>query len=139
VGAFDEKKGREEGHKEERGREMIVNWDAVSAGANWVSALIAGGALYLAYRIYKNSPKIVEQVGQTLEDQKKLAEAVAQADKDQGNRDVILEHNVNDLTRIRNRATIDRDGRILKLYAHGGPWVVGQKLAPGDYKEIDQS
>jgi hypothetical protein len=55
-----------------------------------------------------------------------------------GNRDVLLEHKVDAYTVIRNRATIDKDGRILKLYAHKGPWVVGQKLSPGQYREIDQ-
>lgn len=116
-----------------------MNWDALGSAADWAGVLIAAGALYLAYRAYKKSPQIVERVGQAIEDQKKLAEAVAQADKAQGNRDVLLEHRVDPYNVLRNRATIDQEGRILKLYSHGGPWNVGQKLSPGDYREIDQS
>jgi hypothetical protein len=121
---------------------LKLNWDAVSAVANWASAIIAGGALYLAYRVYKK-PQFVERVGQALEDQKKLAQAeaqvVAEDNMAQGNRDVLLEHKVDAYTVIRNRATIDKDGRILKLYAHKGPWKVGGKGSHGDYREIDQS
>ncbi len=118
-----------------------MNWGAIIAIANGVSAIIAGGALYLAYRAYKK-PQFVERLSQSLEDQKKLAQAVAQVVAEdnmaQGNRDVVLEYDLNGLTKIRNRATIDKDGRILKLYAHKGPWKVGQKVSPGKYREIDQ-
>jgi hypothetical protein len=87
--------------------------------------------------------RFVERLSQSFEDKKKLAQAeaqvVAEDNMAQGNRDVILEHDLNGLSKIRNRATIDRDGRILKLYAHKGPWVVGGKVSPGEYREIDQS
>jgi hypothetical protein len=116
-----------------------MNWDALGSIADAVSALVAVGALILAYLAYKKSPQLMERMGQSLEDQRKLAEAEAQANKEQGNRDVILEHRIDPYTVIRNRATIDRDGRILKLYAHKGPWKVGQKISQGEYREIDQS
>ena len=117
-----------------------MNWDAVSAIAEAAGVIVAIIAIYLGY---KKSPQIMERLSQSFEDQKKLAQAEAQVVAEDnmalGNRDVVLEHNVNDLTRIRNRATIDREGRILKLYAHKGPWVVGGKVSPGEYREIDQS
>jgi hypothetical protein len=54
-----------------------MNWDALGSIADAVSALVAVGALILAYLAYKKSPQLVERVGQSLEDQRKLAEAEA--------------------------------------------------------------
>jgi hypothetical protein len=116
-----------------------MNWDALGSIADAVNALVAAGALYLAYRIYKKSPQIAERLGQTIDDQRKLGEAVALLDKEQGNRDVIVEHRVDAFNVLRNRATIDREGRILKLYTGwNGKWQVGDKLQPGDYRELDE-
>jgi hypothetical protein len=55
-----------------------MNWDALGSIADAVSALVAIGALYLAYRAYKK-PQFVERLSQSLEDHKKLAQAEAQA------------------------------------------------------------
>jgi Sec-independent protein translocase protein TatA len=88
-----------------------MNWDAVSAIAEAAGVIVAIIAIYLGY---KKSPQIMERLSQSFEDQKKLAQAeaqvVAEDNRAQGNRDVILEHDLNGLTKIRNRATI-RQGR----------------------------
>lgn len=106
-----------------------MSWDSIG-GIAAIFAILAG--IY-AVATHKQTRQLAMRVGRFLKNKnRKVLDAV------QGNRDVSLEYRVDAHNVLRNRATIDREGRILKLYSRQGPWQVGDKLSPGDYRETDQ-
>jgi polynucleotide 5'-kinase involved in rRNA processing len=108
-----------------------VNWDAVGA-------IVEILGLILALIVFFNIPALVRRVRRRIRDQKVLEQAEAQADKDRGIREVVLEHKVNDFLTLRNIARIDSEGKILELRGSKGNaiWQVGQKVPPESYREI---
>ena len=106
-----------------------MSWELIEGVAAIVAIL---GGIYVVVT-HKPTRQLAMRVGRFLQNKnRKVLDAV------QGNRDVLLEYRVDAHNVLRNRATIDREGRILKLYSRQGPWQVGDKLSPGDYRETDQ-
>jgi hypothetical protein len=119
----------EEIHEESEEGKREMTWELIGVIAGIIAIL---GFIY-GETTHKLTRQLAMRAGRFLENKnRKVLDAV------QGNRDVNLEYRVDAHNVLRNRATIDREGRILKLYSRQGPWQVGDKLTPGDYRETDQ-